>query len=168
MAFTFSKLATVTVGVGGAATMAFTNIPQNYKDLCIKMSSRANVDTVSSLISFNGVTTNLSVSNLYGTGSAAGSTSFSDARLYGDINSSTRTASTFANGEIYIPNYAGSTNKSISADAVEENNGTTAFAGLSAALWSSTAAITSITLTPQTGSYVQYSTATLYGIRAEV
>jgi hypothetical protein len=164
MADTFVKIATVTVGSGGAANIDFTSIPSTYTDLCLKMSSRANADTVSSLISFNGVTTNLSVRNLYGTGSATGSTSFSDARLYGDINSSVRTASTFANGEIYIPNYAGGTNKSISADAVEENNGTTAFAGLSAALWSSTAAITSITLTPQTGSYVQYSTATLYGI----
>jgi hypothetical protein len=162
---TFIKIASVTVGSGGASSIDFTSIPSTYTDLVIKISSRANVDTVSSLISFNGVTTNLSVRNLYGTGSATGSTSFSDARLYGNINSSVRTASTFANGEIYIPNYAGSANKSISADAVEENNGTTAFAGLSAALWSNTAAITSITLTPQTGSYVQYSTATLYGIK---
>jgi len=118
---TFVKIATVTVGSGGAATMAFSSIPSTYTDLCIKMSSRADADTVSSLISFI-LTLALEQHRL-------------------------------------LP-----TVKSISADAVEENNGTTAFAGLSAALWSNTAAITSITLTPQTGSYVQYSTATLYGI----
>jgi hypothetical protein len=47
---------------------------------------------------------------------------------------------------MYIPNYAGSSNKSVSIDAVTENNATAAEANLVAGLWSSTAAITSITL----------------------
>jgi hypothetical protein len=50
-------------------------------------------------------------------------------------------------------------------DAVTENNGTTAFAKLSAGLWSDSAAITSVKLISQTGNnFVQYSTAYLYGI----
>ena len=83
---------------------------------------------------------------------------------------STATSNTFGNSELYIPNYAGSTNKSSSADAVAESNTTTVFAYLNAALWSSTAAITSITLTPDAGgaNFVQYSTATLYGIKNTV
>jgi hypothetical protein len=74
---------------------------------------------------------------------------------------SSATASTFGSGLIYIPNYAGSTNKSYLTDWVTENNATAAYAGFTAGLLSNTAAITDVTLT---GSFVQYSTATLYGI----
>jgi len=66
--------------------------------------------------------------------------------------------------EIYIPNYAGSTNKSFSSETNQENNATAAFARLLAGLWSQTAAITDIEITPNTGNWVQYSTAVLYGI----
>jgi hypothetical protein len=47
---------------------------------------------------------------------------------------------------------------------VTEDNATLAWAYLSAALWSNSAAITSVKLIPNAGTFVQYSTATLYGI----
>ncbi len=71
---------------------------------------------------------------------------------------------TFANGEIYIPNYTASVNKSVSIDSVTENNATSAIAALDAGLWANTAAITSINLNGNNGNFVQYSTAYLYGI----
>jgi hypothetical protein len=81
------------------------------------------------------------------------------------VDGASATSSTFGNGELYIPNYAGSTNKSYSADSVAETNATATFMYLTAGLWSNTAAINSITMTPQGGSnFVQYTTATLYGI----
>ncbi len=75
-------------------------------------------------------------------------------------------ASTFASTEVYIPNYAGSTNKSYAVDQVQETNGTTAYMNLLAGLWSNTAAITSIKIEGRdtTITMVQHSTATLYGI----
>jgi hypothetical protein len=73
------------------------------------------------------------------------------------------TASTFSNIEIYIPNYAGSTNKSFSIDAVGENNATAAYAGLVAGLWSTSSAITAISIASTT-LFAEFSTATLYGI----
>jgi len=73
------------------------------------------------------------------------------------------TASTFGNGQVYIPNYAGSNNKSTSADTVSEDNATLAYSALTAGLWSNTAAITSITIAAVTN-FAQYSTAYLYGI----
>jgi hypothetical protein len=79
----------------------------------------------------------------------------------------TDTANTFSNGEMYIPNAFGSTYKSVSADAVAENNASTAYMAMQAGLWSSTAAINQITLTPDTATsplFQQYSTASLYGI----
>ena len=76
------------------------------------------------------------------------------------------TASTFNNNSIYIPNYTGSTNKAFSVDGVAENNAARASLILAAGLWSNTAAITSLSLSLRTTpNMVQYSTATLYGIK---
>jgi hypothetical protein len=71
----------------------------------------------------------------------------------------------FGNNIIYIPNYASSNYKSLSVDAVPEENGTQTYMILSAGLWSSSSAITSLKLVPNIGpNFVQYSTAYLYGI----
>ena len=65
--------------------------------------------------------------------------------------SSASTSDTFNFSTIYIPNYAGSTNKSISVEFASENNGAAAEVGAEAGLWSNTAAITSITFLPDVG-----------------
>jgi hypothetical protein len=165
MATTYEAIATVTVGSGGAANMEFTSIPATYTDLKLVYSGRDNRnDTQNGVnISLNGSTSNFTGRQLQGNGSAAAS--FNIARFVSYNNGANSTANTFANAEIYFPNYASSNYKSFSSDAVEENNATTAFTFLSAGLWSNTAAITSITLTPDSANFVQYSTATLYGIK---
>ena len=85
--------------------------------------------------------------------------------LYSQADSSSDTANTFSNNSIYIPNYTGSNNKSVSVDSVYENNATTAGQHLVSGLWASSAAITSVKLTEGFGNnWVQYTTATLYGI----
>ncbi len=81
-------------------------------------------------------------------------------------NDAIKTASTFGSWEIYIPNYAGSANKSASLDAVSENNATAANANLVAGLWSTTSAITQIDLTSfNSANFVQHSSAYLYGVK---
>jgi hypothetical protein len=167
MADTFVKIATVTVGSGGAATMAFNSIPDTYTDLVVKFSSRDGIIGFPALnLSFNGSTTLSSGIRLTGNGSAAASSGIPNSPTtgYGGTSGGNDTASTFTNGEIYIPNYASSSNKSYSVDNVGENNATAALAALVANLWSSSAAITSITLTAGSVTFQQYSTATLYGI----
>jgi hypothetical protein len=165
MANTFVKIATVTVGSGGAASMAFTSIPSTYTDLCVKISARTNRASLADAINaaLNGSSANFTYKLLEGDGVSAYSASGTTG-LVGVATAATATASTFGSAEFYVPNYAGSTNKSISVDSVIETNAVTAYADLNALLWSNTAAITSITLTPAFGSFVQYSTATLYGI----
>jgi hypothetical protein len=165
MANTYVAIATVTVGSGGAATISFSSIPATYTDLLLKVSARTDQASVTSEINvtFNGSTSSISLRGLYGNGSAAGSQTLTRHPILG--TGSTATTSTFGNSEIYIPNYAGSNNKSSSSDAVAESNTTTVFSYLNAALWSNTAAITSVTLTPDSGNFAQYSTATLYGIK---
>lgn len=168
MALTYIAIATVTVGSGGAASMEFASIPGTYTDLLIKLSGRATADTVQATVSFNGSTSNRSNRMLYGNGSSAGSEALSDMYSYGAVTASTTTANTFSNVEYYIPNYAGSNNKSMSIDSVGENNATLAWSSLVASLWSNTAAITSVKITPGSGNFAQYSTATLYGIKNTV
>jgi hypothetical protein len=165
MANTYTKIASVAVGSGGAANMSFSSIPSTYTDLCLKVSGRTNVaDYVDFCkIQFNGVATNQTERTARGNGSAANS--YSDTLIYSATNGNTATSNTFGNLEAYITNYAGSTNKALSIDGVSENNATAALAELTAGLWSASAAITSITLVPYTGTlWQQYSTATLYGI----
>ena len=171
MPSSMTKISSVAVGAGGSPTISFTNIPQTYTDLVIKLSARSTSGGGDCTMIFNGSSTAAySGKLLYGDGSAAASTSNSSVAQMswgaGSINRSTTTSSTFASTEVYITNYASTSNyKSVSTDSVEENNATQAYSQLAGSLWSNTAAITSITLTPSSsGSFVQYSTATLYGI----
>lgn len=168
---TFVLIASSTVGAGGASSIDFTNIPQNYTDLIVKTSYRTNnAQTYDQLrLTFDGSSVaNYSFKGLTGTGSAASSESSSSVTSIkvapGDGASAT--ANTFTNDEIYIPNYTSNNNKSLSSDGVGENNGTTAYDSMFAGLWSNTTAVTSITLKPESGGlFAQYSTAYLYGIK---
>ena len=161
-----TKIATVTVGSGGAASIDFTSIAGTFTDLMVVASLRASVDANSSgailSVKPNGSTSSITARTLNGTGSSADSGT--ETIWYGRTNPSDYTSSTFSNVSIYIPNYAGSTNKSVSIDGVAENNATATKMVLSAGLWSNTTAISSLNLVPGGGSWVQYSTATLYGI----
>ena len=166
MANTFELIASSTVGSGGASSIDFTSIASTYTDLVVKLSVRINnTSTAYSTIEFNGSAASFSCRWLDGSGSAASSGTTPSNTAFVS-NWSGATASTFSNAEIYIPNYAGSTNKSYSSDSVTENNATAAYADLIAGLWSNTAAINQITLKPPSGtSFVQYSTAYLYGVK---
>ena len=164
MAHTYYLIGSYTVGSGGASSIDFTGIPGTYTDLLIKLSGRNSVSGNAVSIAFNGNSAVATYIGLQGDGSSKssfGGTTFSFA---GNLNDSTSTANTFASIEMYIPNYTGSTQKSMSIDSVTENNGTTAYATLIASLYNLTSAVTSIKLTPP-NSFVQYSTAYLYGIK---
>ena len=166
---TFELIASSTVGSGGAASIDFTSIAGTYTDLVIKTSVRTTGTAAPWLqLRFNGSSSSYTQRYLYGTGAAAASTTSGTAgymTLAAGINSTSQTASTFTNAEIYIPNYAGSNNKSVSADTAQENNATTAYATLAAGLWSSSSAITQVTLYPETGNFAEFSTAYLYGVK---
>ena len=165
MANTYVAIATTTVGSGGASTIEFTSIPATYTDLLLTYSTRQNAGNAPSLlVKFNNSSSNFSIRYLQGSGSSAYSGT-SPSNYAGNSDGSSNTASTFASGTMYIPNYAGSSNKSYSVDDVQENNATEAYATLIAGLWSQTAAINQITLYNASNSFVQYSTATLYGIK---
>lgn len=166
MPVTYRKIASVTVGAGGAGSIDFTSIPGTYTDLELKLSLRVTGAVSDVALRFNGSTTSYSRRALSAYSPNASSASASDAYI-GPANESGYTASSFSSVSIYIPNYAGSTNKSISVDQVQESNQTSVYMNLFANLWSNTAAITSIKLEALSGSltFAQHSTAVLYGIK---
>jgi hypothetical protein len=153
------------------STITFSNIPQGYTDLFIKVSARGTQASTSNALTlrFNGTTTNYSGRELVGDGSSTASatrTTLGSALYVGNIDGNNATTNTFSNTEIYIPNYTSSNNKSLSVDTVTENNATEAYATLLACLWSNTAAITSIDLISLSshGVFMTNTTATLYGV----
>ena len=168
MANTYTLIASSTVGAGGAASITFSSIPSTYTDLLIKTSLRNSGGQNNASLTFNSDSgSNYSYKALQGSGSAV--TSFggtSQTQAYGLLeNDSSYTANTFASTDFYIPNYAGSNQKSTSSDSVQETNATAAYSFFLAGLWTGTSAISNIVVNAVNGTFAQYSTAYLYGIK---
>jgi hypothetical protein len=163
MAVTHKLIQTITVGSGGSASIDFTSIPGTYTDLNLVFSLRSSTTVDFVNLYFNSTTTGFTYRRLTGDGSGTTSNTGTYAVVATQVPSS-YTASVFASSALYIPNYAGSTNKSWSLDTVLENNATATQMNLIAGLWSNTAAITGIKIEAPSGSIAQYSSASLYGI----
>ena len=148
------------------ASIEFTSIPQTFTDLLVLVSARS-TGTADSGGAFcelrpNSSTSGITARALRGLGSGTQSTT--ETILLIRINPSDYTASTFSNSSVYIPNYAGATNKSFSIDAVIENNATVAQQQILAGLWSNTAPITSFLLVPGSGNFAADTMVSLYGV----
>lgn len=171
MATTCKLIAKVSLG-SDASSIEFTSIPATYTDLLVVGSLRLGRSATSSTVymQVNGDTgtTKYSSRRLFGnTDTGTGSDSFSGANkalVVGDVTANTATASTFGSLEVYIPNYAGSTNKSVSGYGVGEHNGG-GILSVAAGLWSDTSAITSLLFADYNSSTVKSgSSMYLYGI----
>lgn len=148
------------------AAMEFTSIPQNYTDLYLTISGRSDRVLISDGvdIQFNLNTSNYSGRRLYFyDGTIVTSNPVSNTE-FGGINGSTSTSSVFAICSFYITNYSSSVAKNFSVDHASENDAAGNFMGINAGLWNDASPITSITVSPWAGNFVQYSSATLYGI----
>jgi hypothetical protein len=155
------------VGAAGAASVTFNSIPQTgYTDLVLKASPRGTVAEDSMNIRFNSDTgSNYPYRGFVGQGSSVSSFNGTNTSIgLGRQAQSTNTANTFGSAEFYITNYTSANYKSVSADAAEENNNSVARQQFAGAVWNSTAAITTISVFPGSGSFAQYSTFSLYGV----
>jgi hypothetical protein len=172
MPATYVNIASQTLG-SSAASVTFSNIPQTYTDLMVRISARSDNATVNDAAYFrlNAVSsTTYSETDLSGTGSSAipertSNNNYGGYSLRG-VNGGGSTASTFGNGELYIPNYTVSTNKPMGFFGANETNATNIDMTIGAVLWRNTAAITSIVFTCRSFSnFVSGSTFYLYGIK---
>jgi hypothetical protein len=163
---TFTQIGSaVSVGVLGAASIDFSSIPNTYTDLVVRICGRGARVAVHDYyqIKFNTSAASFSGRYLFGAGSGS-PISGTETNYAGTLPAANATASTFGSTDIYIPNYASSSNKSYSVDSVSENNATAAEAVFYAGLWSNTAAINQITINAANGNLAQYTTAYLYGV----
>ena len=147
------------------SSITFSSIPQTYTDLVLVICARADgsgyADPVSdTTFFFNTSSANFSYRTLFGNGSSV----TTNTTAHNFTTGSNSTANTFGNMQLYIPNYTSSNNKSFSVDSTTENNGSLARQYMAAGLWSQTAAITEIKVAPTINIWVQYTSATLYGI----
>jgi hypothetical protein len=151
-----------------ASSVTFNSIPSTFKNLVLRCSMRdtQSIEFVSAFLQVNSITSNYSY--VYIRGNAATVASSIDTAqpkfFVSNNNGNTSTTSTYASLEIYIPNYADSTNKVISSDNVSEYNSSPPVYRLQVAgLLSNTAAITSLTMLAST-SFATGSSFYLYGI----
>ncbi len=170
----YESISTVTVGVGGQATISFTSIPSTYKHLQIRGIAKSNraVYVEDLGMRFNSDTaTNYSSHRLYGEGSG---TPFSDAESTrnrmniaqiagGTVNNS----SGFGGLVIDVLDYA-STSKSKTVRVLSgyDDNGQGIIEFASGAWYNSSTAVSSITFLPLFGNTIsQNSQFALYGIK---
>jgi hypothetical protein len=179
----YESISTVTVGAGGQASIDFTAIPSTYKHLQIRYigySTRTNLplDTYEVRLGTGSIDTTASYSyhNLYGDGSIAGATAAA---------STTTIQPVFCVGTLFTSNpksgagvidlldYADTNKyKTVRILGGFDNNGTQGSGtqyggriGLTSGLWQKTTAVNTITLFPTNGSWGQYSSFALYGIK---
>lgn len=147
-----------------AASITFTSIPQDGTDLVLFISGRtATTNAVDAIrLAFNGSSASFTARRLYGSGTTTTSDTTNGHPFF---DSATNTSNTFGNSTIYITNYTGSTNKLFSVDGANETNATQSYQGISAGLWSNTAAITEIAVSAETATNLQVgSIISLYKI----
>lgn len=164
---TYKTIATTTIGAGGNNTIEFTNIPQIYDDLVIKLSGRTteNDNATWALLDFNDYNITKNIRTLRADGSAVGTFTQTSGALVGYATGDTALASVFGNWEAYISRYSSTSyNKVITIQFVTENNVAANQLGYVSALWPSTSAITKLKLVSNSGVFKQHTTATLYGV----
>ena len=170
MANTMKLIATTAVPSGGSSEITFTSIPGTYTDLCIKFSGRVGraVATTPMWLRFNSdAGTNYTMKLILGNGTAVDTLTYNLGYfITGYVPGSSANSYIHTTGDIYIPSYASSNQKSMSSTIVFGTDGTSAYNGISLGTWSGTSAITSITLLEGNGNsnFSQYSTFSLYGI----
>ena len=172
----YDALATVTVPSGGVASVSFVGIPTGYKHLQVRYLAQTNRGTygiAEYALTFNGDTgSNYSYHELLGDGSGASGLAYStQTAIRGDGTIGTTTGGSFGAGVLDVLDYSNlSKYKTTRMLEGVDINGTIAGyggrIGLISGNWRNTAAITSMTFVPYTGTlFSQYSQFALYGVK---
>lgn len=159
----YESIATVTVGAGGSSSITFSSIPSTYKHLQIRaMALGGNVYAYGN---YNGDTgANYTFHNLAGDGaSATAGAGTSQTRNFLSIGVSSSYPQVFVTD---ILDYANTNKyKTVRSLSGTDTNGGTGYAVLWSGAWLNTSAINSIVITPSGGTWNQYSSFALYGIK---
>lgn len=168
----YEAIESFTVGSGGTGTITFSSIPSTFKHLQIRLSAATTTsagDGAYFNIRFNSDSgSNYSYHDLYGVGSGTPTASglATQTAIYGQRISEAGNTNIFGAGVIDILDYTSTNkNKTLRMLGGYDANGSGSIYEVSGAWYNSSTAISSITLTPDTNSFAQYSTFALYGIK---
>lgn len=162
----YDSIATTTVGAGGASTVTFSSIPSTYTHLQVRTFIKGSADDQDVWVNFNADTaTNYSEHRIYGDGASVvsgGATSTAKIEYFGRSGSGT---SVFGPSIVDILDYANTSKYKTIRSLTGWDNNSSGFVMFTSGNWRSTSAITSMVITPQSGTFAQYSSFALYGIR---
>jgi hypothetical protein len=164
----YDSLATVTLSTA-TSSVTFSGIPAGYKHLQIRGISRITSGSYAQVLyQLNGATgSSYSRHYLFGDGSTTGVSGIaSTTSMYGGVMSgSSQSANIFGALVTDILDYSStSKNKTIRTLSGVDGNGS-GYAWFSSGAYLSTDAITSITIIPESSTFVQYSSFALYGVK---
>ena len=164
MPTTYEPIATVVVG-SATASITFSSISSAYTDLRVVFFNTSTSGNQNASLTLNSDTgTNYAWTRIKGDGSSSSSTRTTTA----DRIDMTADGTSSTIPQLFIMNifsYAGSTNKSILIESAEDKNGS-GTVSRQVALWRSTSAVTSLTLTCNTSTWKAGTRATVFGIKA--
>lgn len=160
----------VSVGAAGASSISFTSIPATYKHLQIRCMSRG---TVAATFTNVNLRFNSDSSSIYrthwldgnGTSAVGEDSGVTDLIYFGVQVGANANASVFGATVCDILDYTSTNKFKVTRSLAGEDNNGNGFLGLISGLWRSTAAVTQIDITPNSGNFVQYSSFALYGIK---
>ena len=161
----YESIATTTVGSGGSSTITFSSIPSTYTHLQVRIMSLNSTAANDYKFNFNSDTgANYSKHSLYGNGtSALTATDAPSSYISGGLTGSSTNPGVnitdileYKNTNIY---------KTVRSLQGYDTNGSGGYLFFASGSWRNTNAITSITITPYSGTINQYSQFALYGIK---
>jgi hypothetical protein len=163
----YESIQTVTVGSGGQSSISFTSIPSTYKHLQIRGIGKGSGSN-NTVITINGASSVYSSHWIQGNGSSASAgadTTTNGIWAFAATGAGSSQANTFGASVIDILDYA-DTNKYKTVRILNgvDFNGSGEI-DFQSGLYRQTTAISSITLTPSSGTVSQYSSFALYGIK---
>lgn len=161
------ELISTAYGTGSSGTITFSSIPSTYKHLQIRYTAKNSTTGTTILLTANSDSaTNYARHFMRGTGSviqSAASSSVTSITLNNAMASST-TANAFGSGYIDVLDYA-STSKNKTIKTLHGDSSDVTFIYSASGLWLNTAAISTISLTANTGNFTTTSRFSLYGIK---
>ncbi len=164
----YFPLGAVTVGSGGAANVEFTSIPSTYTHLQVRAIIKNTANNSESVrFRFNGDTAgNYSFHRLFGDGSSASAYGEANTSYAGEASSSNSPQTNIFSALVYdVLDYANTnkykTTRGLSGKDFNGSGNIFLFSGN----WRNTAAVTSLTIYPNSDNFAQYSSFALYGIK---
>jgi hypothetical protein len=157
---TYNAIASVTLS-SAQNQVTFNNIPQIYTDLVLVANLANSTGAGDVYLRFNGDSgTHYSKTQMYGTGTVAGSNNQSNYHSFAGFAYLSTTIGTAIG---HIMNYSNSTTYKT---VLVRSNDSAGLVMANVGLWRNTSAITSITVGPAANNFIAGSTFTLYGIGA--